>query len=92
MVPSQDSNLQPVNRSFNALPVAPLYHPLCLILTVNAYVNALLCVAARYTAQPLVECTFSGGMSTCFAYGQTGSGKTHVRCSLLSKLTGFVVL
>lgn len=31
----------------------------------------------RYTAQPLVECTFAGGMSTCFAYGQTGSGKTH---------------
>lgn len=37
-----------------------------------------LTVAYRYTAQPLVECTFSGGMATCFAYGQTGSGKTHV--------------
>ncbi|ESN99508.1 hypothetical protein HELRODRAFT_192839 [Helobdella robusta] len=31
----------------------------------------------RYTAKPLVECAFSGGMATCFAYGQTGSGKTH---------------
>lgn len=31
----------------------------------------------RYTAQPLVDCAFSGGMATCFAYGQTGSGKTH---------------
>ena len=35
--------------------------------------------ALRYTAQPLVESTFNGGMATCFAYGQTGSGKTHVR-------------
>lgn len=31
----------------------------------------------RYTAQPLVQCIFQGGMATCFAYGQTGSGKTH---------------
>lgn len=31
----------------------------------------------RYTAQPLVESIFEGGMATCFAYGQTGSGKTH---------------
>ncbi|KAL3868187.1 hypothetical protein ACJMK2_041019 [Sinanodonta woodiana] len=31
----------------------------------------------RYTAKPLVECLFDGGMATCFAYGQTGSGKTH---------------
>ncbi|XP_069127828.1 kinesin-like protein KIF2A isoform X1 [Argopecten irradians] len=31
----------------------------------------------RYTAKPLVECIFDGGMATCFAYGQTGSGKTH---------------
>nr|CDS26220.1 kinesin protein KIF2A [Hymenolepis microstoma] len=31
----------------------------------------------RYTAQPLVESIFKGGMATCFAYGQTGSGKTH---------------
>lgn len=30
-----------------------------------------------YTAKPLVECIFNGGMATCFAYGQTGSGKTH---------------
>ena len=33
----------------------------------------------RFTAKPLVESIFDGGMSTCFAYGQTGSGKTHVR-------------
>ncbi|XP_060608584.1 kinesin-like protein KIF2A isoform X4 [Ruditapes philippinarum] len=31
----------------------------------------------RYTAKPLVDCIFEGGMATCFAYGQTGSGKTH---------------
>ena len=31
----------------------------------------------RFTAKPLVESIFEGGMSTCFAYGQTGSGKTH---------------
>lgn len=31
----------------------------------------------RFTAKPLVESIFDGGMSTCFAYGQTGSGKTH---------------
>ncbi len=31
----------------------------------------------RYTARPLVETVFDGGMATCFAYGQTGSGKTH---------------
>lgn len=31
----------------------------------------------RYTAKPLVETIFEGGMATCFAYGQTGSGKTH---------------
>ncbi|BFY99691.1 hypothetical protein BsWGS_02730 [Bradybaena similaris] len=34
-------------------------------------------IVYRYTAQPLVECIFEGGMATCFAYGQTGSGKTH---------------
>ena len=33
--------------------------------------------ACRYTAMPLVETIFEGGMATCFAYGQTGSGKTH---------------
>jgi len=33
--------------------------------------------ARRYTAQPLVQTIFEGGMATCFAYGQTGSGKTH---------------
>uniref|UniRef100_A0A8C4U7Y1 Kinesin-like protein n=1 Tax=Falco tinnunculus TaxID=100819 RepID=A0A8C4U7Y1_FALTI len=32
----------------------------------------------RFTALPLVETVFEGGMATCFAYGQTGSGKTHV--------------
>uniref|UniRef100_A0A8C5I4A5 Kinesin-like protein n=1 Tax=Gouania willdenowi TaxID=441366 RepID=A0A8C5I4A5_GOUWI len=31
----------------------------------------------RFTAGPLVETIFEGGMATCFAYGQTGSGKTH---------------
>ena len=31
----------------------------------------------RYTAAPLVQSIFAGGMATCFAYGQTGSGKTH---------------
>lgn len=30
-----------------------------------------------YTAKPLVQTIFHGGMATCFAYGQTGSGKTH---------------
>lgn len=32
----------------------------------------------RFTARPLVQTLFEGGMATCFAYGQTGSGKTHV--------------
>ncbi|KAF6018670.1 KIF2A [Bugula neritina] len=40
----------------------------------------------RYTAQPLVQCIFQGGMATCFAYGQTGSGKTHVFDLLNNKL------
>jgi len=31
-----------------------------------------------FTAKPLVQSIFEGGMATCFAYGQTGSGKTHV--------------
>jgi len=31
----------------------------------------------KYTARPLVQNIFEGGMATCFAYGQTGSGKTH---------------
>lgn len=31
----------------------------------------------KYTAKPLVQSIFEGGMATCFAYGQTGSGKTH---------------
>lgn len=31
----------------------------------------------RFTAKPLVQTVFEGGMATCFAYGQTGSGKTH---------------
>lgn len=31
----------------------------------------------KYTARPLVQTIFDGGMATCFAYGQTGSGKTH---------------
>uniref|UniRef100_A0A8C8G4G8 Kinesin-like protein n=1 Tax=Oncorhynchus tshawytscha TaxID=74940 RepID=A0A8C8G4G8_ONCTS len=31
----------------------------------------------RFTAKPLVQTIFDGGVATCFAYGQTGSGKTH---------------
>uniref|UniRef100_A0A0A9WBQ3 Kinesin-like protein n=1 Tax=Lygus hesperus TaxID=30085 RepID=A0A0A9WBQ3_LYGHE len=31
----------------------------------------------HFTAKPLVQTIFEGGMATCFAYGQTGSGKTH---------------
>lgn len=31
----------------------------------------------KFTAQPLIQTIFDGGMATCFAYGQTGSGKTH---------------
>ncbi|XP_034090422.1 kinesin-like protein KIF2C isoform X4 [Gymnodraco acuticeps] len=31
----------------------------------------------KFTAKPLVQSIFDGGMATCFAYGQTGSGKTH---------------
>nr|XP_015812456.2 kinesin-like protein KIF2C isoform X2 [Nothobranchius furzeri] len=31
----------------------------------------------KFTAQPLVQSIYDGGMATCFAYGQTGSGKTH---------------
>ncbi|XP_063414864.1 kinesin-like protein KIF2A [Mytilus trossulus] len=39
--------------------------------------NATNDMVYRFTAKPLVESIFEGGMSTCFAYGQTGSGKTH---------------
>ncbi|TSO77746.1 Kinesin-like protein KIF2A [Bagarius yarrelli] len=35
-------------------------------------------INVKFTARPLVETIFYGGMATCFAYGQTGSGKTHV--------------
>ncbi|XP_028313944.1 kinesin-like protein KIF2A [Gouania willdenowi] len=31
----------------------------------------------KFTAGPLVETIFEGGVATCFAYGQTGSGSTH---------------
>lgn len=31
----------------------------------------------KFSAQPLIQTIFDGGMATCFAYGQTGSGKTH---------------
>jgi kinesin family protein 2/24 len=34
-------------------------------------------IVYKYTARPLVNTIFEGGMATCFAYGQTGSGKTH---------------
>lgn len=47
----------------------------------------LICIYFRYTAKPLVDCIFEGGMATCFAYGQTGSGKTHV-----SQLDMFILL
>ena len=33
----------------------------------------------KYTARPLVQNIFEGGMATCFAYGQTGSGKWFLR-------------
>ncbi|KAG2461274.1 KIF2C protein, partial [Polypterus senegalus] len=45
----------------------------------------------RFTAQPLVNTLFEGGMATCFAYGQTGSGKTHV-FDLLNKKNKLRVL
>lgn len=37
----------------------------------------LFVIFGRYSAKPLVQTIFEGGMATCFAYGQTGSGKTH---------------
>ena len=39
--------------------------------------NADNALVYKYTARPLVQNIFEGGMATCFAYGQTGSGKTH---------------
>ncbi|CAH0557469.1 unnamed protein product [Brassicogethes aeneus] len=40
----------------------------------------------KYTAQPLVNTIFEGGMATCFAYGQTGSGKTFTMSGNYSEL------
>lgn len=30
-------------------------------------------IVYKYTAKPLVQTIFEGGMATCFAYGQTGT-------------------
>jgi kinesin family protein 2/24 len=35
-------------------------------------------VVYKYTAKPMVENIFKGGISTCFAYGHVASGKTHI--------------
>ena len=37
-------------------------------------------LAYKYTAKPLVQSIFEGGMATCFAYGQTGASKRHTMC------------
>lgn len=49
----------------------------CIVLLIM--VCSVLLLIFRFTAKPLVQSIFEGGMATCFAYGQTGSGKTHVR-------------
>ncbi|XP_049538638.1 kinesin-like protein Klp10A isoform X3 [Anopheles darlingi] len=42
----------------------------------------------NYSAKPLVQSVFDGGMATCFAYGQTGSGKTHTMAGTFTGRTG----
>lgn len=44
----------------------------------TSYIFIHVLIVCRFTAKPLVQSIFEGGMATCFAYGQTGSGKTHV--------------
>uniref|UniRef100_A0A2M4BGJ6 Kinesin-like protein n=1 Tax=Anopheles marajoara TaxID=58244 RepID=A0A2M4BGJ6_9DIPT len=41
-----------------------------------------------YSAKPLVQSVFEGGMATCFAYGQTGSGKTYTMAGTFTGKTG----
>lgn len=48
-----------------------------LCLCFDTWCHQCVLLTSRYTAQPLVQTIFEGGMATCFAYGQTGSGKTH---------------
>jgi hypothetical protein len=39
----------------------------------------------KFTAQPLVQTVFEGGMATCFVYGRPGSGKTHTMVGGISE-------
>lgn len=46
----------------------------------------------KYTAKPLVQTIFEGGMATCFAYGQTGSGKVIRLYNYYNLLTNYNLL